>query len=178
MNENGNGNLTNEQSENNQQVYTPQNNYHQGYNQYYNQYSNSPNMGQGRSEYGFDYTQSYDVRGSIRRTDAETYIRWSKIYGILNIIFGTLSCLSIIGALIGIPTILAGVRYQKSGQFLERSLLIGDETSVTAAFHELSRGIRISGILMLINAIILLLYLALLIVLVIIGINLPYLFSY
>ena len=41
------------------------------------------------------------------------FSRWGKIYGVLAIVSGSLSCLSIIGAVIGIPMIFAGINMRK-----------------------------------------------------------------
>lgn len=158
------------QQSNEQPNYNQQYNYQQGYNQqgYYQQGNNQQYNQYG---YGFANNQSYDIKGSIRRTDAEVYVKWAKIYSILIIIQGALSCLTIIGAIVGVPYILAGVRYHKSAQSLERSLLIGDESSVTASFYELSRGVRIMGILLLIGMILMILYFVFITVLLIAGVS-------
>jgi len=41
------------------------------------------------------------------------FSKWGKIYGVLAIVSGALSCLSIIGAIIGIPMIFCRTQYEK-----------------------------------------------------------------
>lgn len=99
------------------------------------------------------YYQTDEIRGSINRRDAETYVKWGKILGIIIVIIGSFACLTCIGAIIGVPYILAGLKFHKSAQSLERSLLIGDETSIQAAFADIAAGTKIMGIMLLVGII-------------------------
>jgi hypothetical protein len=130
-----NNNQGNQSNPNNNQY-----NYNNGYN---NPYVNNDT-----------YNQSFEIKATISRKDAETYVRWGKILGIIIIIMGAFACLSCFGAIIGVPYILSGLKFHRSAQSLERSLLIGDETSVQAAFHDIAGGTKIMGIMLLVYIII------------------------
>ena len=41
------------------------------------------------------------------------FSKWGNIYGVLAIVSGAFTCLSIIGAIIGIPMIFAGINMRK-----------------------------------------------------------------
>ena len=56
-----------------------------------------------------------------------------KLVGVFYIVFGALSCLSIIGAIAGIPMLLSGLRVREAADDLVRFRQAGDTASFTTA---------------------------------------------
>lgn len=91
-----------------------------------------------------------------------------KIVGIGLIIFGVLQCLTIIGAIVGIPMILAGVKAQAAGKALENGRG-ADPHSNQVASENLASYFQITGILTIIGLIFVALYILALIAMIVLA---------
>lgn len=89
-----------------------------------------------------------------------------KFNGIFVIIYGALVCLSIIGAVIGIPLIFAGLRLNEASDLFKTYLNSGDFTSLSNALERQGRYFFINKVLIIISLILLALYIVLIIVLI------------
>jgi len=63
----------------------------------------------------------------------------SKFIGISSIVYGVLNCLWIIGALVGVPMIIAGMRLNESANELRQMLLSRDATGLIRAVEKQNR---------------------------------------
>lgn len=62
-----------------------------------------------------------------------------KFLGIMSIIFGILYCLSILGAIIGVPLIFAGIRLKESGESFDFFSKNNDEIALQQAIERQKR---------------------------------------
>jgi hypothetical protein len=72
-----------------------------------------------------------------------------KFVGTFSLIYGALVCLSIIGALVGIPLIVAGIRLRESGEAYA-AVPMGDPTALSRAYSGQASYFRILKILMIV----------------------------
>lgn len=85
--------------------------------------------------------------------------------GILNIVFGALSCLSIIGAIVGVPQIIAGIRLRDANDKLkyffsdENDVYFKDSLGHIAKYFEMTKIIFIINLVVI--ALVVVLYVAL-----------------
>lgn len=70
-----------------------------------------------------------------------------QFLGILSIIAGALNCLSIIGAIIGVPIIFTGLRLRESSDAFQAYATTNDENALQKAIERLSRFFYIYKIL-------------------------------
>jgi hypothetical protein len=89
-----------------------------------------------------------------------------KFNGIFNIIYGALSCLSIIGAVIGVPLIFAGLRLNESADLFNTYINSGDFLSLSNALERQGRYFFINKVLIIIALILFALYIIFIIVLI------------
>lgn len=80
----------------------------------------------------------YDVKG------------WMKFLGVLNIIFGVLYCLSIVGAIIGWVPILIGIRLNGAASKIEEGLRRRNAHQASDGARDLASAIKIFAILVLV----------------------------
>ncbi len=82
-----------------------------------------------------------------------------KFVGMFTIIYGALNCLSIIGAIIGIPFIFIGLRIRDSADYFEAFRLTNDKRALTNAFEAQAKFFRISKIIIIVSVVLGILYL-------------------
>lgn len=81
-----------------------------------------------------------------------------KFVGIFTIIYGAIMCLSIIGALIGIPLIIAGLRIRESADEYNLFQASNDKNALRRAFEKQSKYFRIQKILIIVGLVLFALY--------------------
>lgn len=89
-----------------------------------------------------------------------------KFNGIFSIIYGALSCLSIVGAIIGVPLIFAGLRLNEASDLFKSYINSGDFLSLSNALERQGRYFFINKVLIIIALVLLALYIVLIIVLI------------
>ena len=87
-----------------------------------------------------------------------------QFVGIFYIIIGALQCLSIIGAIIGIPLIICGLRLRESADSFRGYLTTNDTGMLENALERQSRFFFIQKVLLIISIVIFVLYIILIIV--------------
>lgn len=73
-----------------------------------------------------------------------------KFVGLFHIIYGALNCLTIIGAIIGVPFIIAGLRLRESGDSFSDYLRSNNLHILEAALERTSRFVSIYKVLIII----------------------------
>ena len=86
-----------------------------------------------------------------------------KFVGIFTIIYGALTCLSIIGALIGVPLIFAGLRLREAADDYTRFQASNDNVALKSAFEKQAKFFNILKILIIIGIVFTVLYIILII---------------
>ncbi|MBN1301493.1 MAG: DUF5362 domain-containing protein [Melioribacteraceae bacterium] len=81
-----------------------------------------------------------------------------KFVGLFTIIYGALSCLSIIGAVIGIPLIIAGLRLREAAEEYTIFQSISDNNALKRAFEKQQKYFNILKILIIVGLALLVLY--------------------
>lgn len=81
-----------------------------------------------------------------------------KFVGIFTIIYGALSCLSIVGAIIGIPLIFAGIRLREAADQYTMFQSTNDNMALRRAFEKQGRYFNIIKILIIIALVLTLIY--------------------
>jgi hypothetical protein len=87
-----------------------------------------------------------------------------KFVGIFTIIYGALTCLSIIGALIGVPLIYAGMRIREAADDYTRFQATNDNIALKSAFEKQAKYFNILKILIIVALVFTVLYIILVIV--------------
>ncbi|MFZ0454508.1 MAG: DUF5362 domain-containing protein [Ignavibacteriaceae bacterium] len=87
-----------------------------------------------------------------------------QFVGIFYIIIGALQCLSIIGAIVGIPLIICGLRLRESADSFRGYLTTNDTGMLENALERQSRFFFIQKILLIISIVIFVLYIIFIIV--------------
>jgi Family of unknown function (DUF5362) len=87
-----------------------------------------------------------------------------QFLGIFYIIIGALECLSIVGAIIGIPLIISGLRLRESADSFKGYLNTGDSIMLENALERESRFFFIQKVLLIVGIVIFVLYIAFLII--------------
>ena len=87
-----------------------------------------------------------------------------QFVGIFYIIIGALQCLSIIGAIIGIPLIICGLRLRESADSFRGYLTTNDTGMLENALERQSRFFFIQKVLLIISIVIFVLYIIFIIV--------------
>jgi hypothetical protein len=87
-----------------------------------------------------------------------------QFVGIFYIIMGAIECLTIIGAIIGIPIIICGLRLRESADSFRNYLMSNDSTMLERALERQGRFFVIQKILLIITIIIFVLYVIFLII--------------
>jgi hypothetical protein len=88
-----------------------------------------------------------------------------KFLGIFTIIIGSFSCLTIIGAVIGIPYIIAGIRLKESGEMFRGYLEYASQDFMERAIEKESQYFHIQKIIVIITIVFLILYIIFIIIL-------------
>ena len=81
-----------------------------------------------------------------------------KFVGVFTIVYGAISCLSIVGAIIGIPMIIMGMRLRESADFYTSFQAQKDENALSLAFEKQGSYFNIQKILIIIGLVIIGLY--------------------
>lgn len=81
-----------------------------------------------------------------------------KFVGLFTIIYGAITCLSIIGALIGVPLIIAGLRLREAADEYKMFQISNDKNSLRIAFEKQSKYFNILKILIIVSLVLLVLY--------------------
>ena len=74
-----------------------------------------------------------------------------RFVGLATMIYGIVSCLSIAGAVIGIPIIISANRLLGAVKILEEYRLTGVESHLASGFHEMGRAFGIMKVLVIIS---------------------------
>ncbi|MBS4000052.1 MAG: DUF5362 domain-containing protein [Desulfobulbaceae bacterium] len=82
-----------------------------------------------------------------------------RFVGIFSIIYGALTCIGIVTAIIGIPYIIMGIRLRESADHFARYIELGDEMDLNMALEKQQRYYFISKVLVIIALVFILLYL-------------------
>jgi hypothetical protein len=82
-----------------------------------------------------------------------------RFLGIFCIIYGALTCIGIVTAIIGVPYIIMGIRLRESADHFARYIELGDEMDLNMALEKQQRYYFISKVLVIIALVFLLLYL-------------------
>lgn len=83
-----------------------------------------------------------------------------RFMGWVSLIYGILTCLSIVGAVLGVPLIIASHRFIEGVNRFDLFRQTGTHDELQAGFYELGRSFRILKILTIIYLILIVLYLA------------------
>jgi hypothetical protein len=83
-----------------------------------------------------------------------------RFIGWVSMIYGILTCLSIVGAVVGVPLIIASHRFIEGINRFDLFRQTGTEDELQAGFYELGRSFRILKILTIIYLILILLWFA------------------
>jgi beta-lactamase regulating signal transducer with metallopeptidase domain len=84
--------------------------------------------------------------------------------GLFIIIVGVISCLTIVGALIGVPYIIMGLRLRESAESFNMYLMNSESAFLERAVEKQERYFFIQKVLMIVGIVILIIYIILLIV--------------
>ncbi len=87
-----------------------------------------------------------------------------KFVGIFYIIIGAIECLTIIGAIVGIPLIISGLRLRESADSFKSYLASGDAFMLERALERESRFFFIQKVFLIISIVLFVLYIAFFIV--------------
>ncbi len=83
-----------------------------------------------------------------------------RFIGWVSMIYGILTCLSIVGAVVGVPLIIASHRFIEGVNRFDLFRQTGTEVELQAGFYELGRSFRILKILTIIYLVLILLWFA------------------
>ncbi|MDR3668755.1 MAG: DUF5362 domain-containing protein [Ignavibacteriaceae bacterium] len=81
-----------------------------------------------------------------------------KFLGVFTIVIGAISCLTIIGAVIGIPYIIAGLRLKESGEMFRGYLGYASQEFIERAIEKQSQYFHIQKIIAIITIVFMVLY--------------------
>ena len=83
-----------------------------------------------------------------------------RFMGWISLIYGILTCLSIVGAVLGVPLIIASHRFIEGVNRFDVFRQTGTQDQLQAGFYELGRSFRVLKILTIIYLVLIILYLA------------------
>ncbi len=89
---------------------------------------------------------------------AEKMVKDMKFVGIFAIIYGVIACLTIIGAIFGVPYIFIGIRLREAGDHFLQHTKAGNEQDLVAAFQKQGSSFFITKVLIIIGLILFALY--------------------
>ena len=85
-------------------------------------------------------------------------IRDMKFVGMFSIIYGAITSLSIIGALMGVPLIFVGVRMRDAADYFQAYQMTKDRTALINAFDAQAKFFKITKILIIVSIILMISY--------------------
>jgi hypothetical protein len=88
-----------------------------------------------------------------------------KFLGVFTILMGAISCLTVVGVVIGIPYIIAGMRLKESGEMFLGYLEYSTQDFMERAIEKQSQYFRIQKIIAIITIVLMVLYIIFIIVL-------------
>ena len=94
---------------------------------------------------------------------------WMRILGIALILLGGLYCLTIVGAIFGIPMIFAGIFMNQAAGHIEAGFM-GNPARLYEGSQKLASALQVGGIIILIISVIMILYFGAVIVFVFFGV--------
>ena len=74
-----------------------------------------------------------------------------KFMGVVGMVYGILTCLSVVGAIMGVPIIIASNRFLEAVKILEQYRLSNRPEDMASAFQELGRSFRLLKIVVMIT---------------------------
>jgi len=74
-----------------------------------------------------------------------------KFMGVAGMVYGILTCLSLVGALLGVPVIIASNRFLEAVKILQQYRHSNRQEDLAAAFHELGRSFRLMKVVVIIS---------------------------
>ncbi len=74
-----------------------------------------------------------------------------KFVGVAAMIYGVMNCLSLAGAVMGVPIIIAANRFLESVKILQQYRSSGRQEDLATGFHEMGRSFRLLKIVVLIT---------------------------
>ena len=74
-----------------------------------------------------------------------------KFMGIVGMVYGVMTCLSLVGAVLGVPIIIASNRFLEAIKILEEYRHSNRPEDMASAFHELGRSFRLMKIVVMIT---------------------------
>ena len=90
----------------------------------------------------------------------ERTLKDMRFIGWVGLIYGILTCLSIVGAVLGVPLIIASDRFIRGINRFDLFRQTGAETELQSGFYELGRSFHILKILVIICLVLTVMYLA------------------
>jgi hypothetical protein len=97
-----------------------------------------------------------------------------KMIGAILVFIGALSCMTIIGLILGLPTIIMGIRLRESAESFRLYSTTGDTTALEAAFIKQERYFFTQKVIMLGGLLVMFLFVA---VVVMFGITVSHMFA-
>ena len=88
----------------------------------------------------------------------EKMVKDMKFVGMFFIIYGVIACLTIIGAIFGVPYIFVGLRFREAGDNFLQHIKSGNEQDLVTAFQKQSSSFFIMKVLVIIGLILFVLY--------------------
>jgi hypothetical protein len=83
-----------------------------------------------------------------------------QFVGMFNIVYGAISCITIIGALVGIPLIFSGLRLREAAALFEEYRRTGDTEAIMSGFERMNRAFFIAKILIIVSVALFVVYIA------------------
>ncbi len=74
-----------------------------------------------------------------------------RFIGLVGMVYGVMTCLSLVGAVVGVPIIIAANRFLESIKILQEYRVHGRQGDLSTAFHEMGRSFRLMKIIVLIS---------------------------
>ncbi|MCX7797652.1 MAG: DUF5362 domain-containing protein [Melioribacter sp.] len=114
---------------------------------------------------------SNEVKISAFKITFEKMIKDMRFVGIFTVVYGALYCLSIVGAIIGIPIIIIGLRIREAADQFEIFKTTNNAASLRMGFELQGKYFRIMKILIIIGIILTLIWITLIIIILASGLS-------
>ena len=85
---------------------------------------------------------------NLNHDSVQKFVTWTRTVGILYVILGSISCIGIVTAALGIPEIFAGIRMQKAGEALKNRQSGNDTAALAAIVDHTGQFAKIMGIVL------------------------------
>jgi len=107
---------------------------------------------------GIEHENSPVMTGKSNTEIISKMIKDMRFVGVFSIISGVINCLSIIGAVVGIPLIFIGMRLRDAAMEFERYMMTNEIDAIFSGFEKQQRAFFISKSLIIISIIFVILY--------------------